>query len=342
MKEYRSKAFQTRIEVNLANISSSPEDEFQLHSAYYDTNTFDCELCGHTGCVYAFEVKNLETDRILRVGSECIHHFKSKGVDIDLAEGLMKRVMKATQKARGKLIKEVGKEEYDRLSKEEKRQKITEQYVIEQTKELLTDVARNKTILTEEQVQRILDLGLQDEYDKAKEKQEQQKNWEKANSILTSFEDYINELKKNWEDPDEKKIEDFKEEYSKYSRYHNSNMIDVYIKNYERQREIRKEYDWLFSYNGDNKIIQDIKNQLERRGSISKNQANYARSLMEKENNTNHSKIQEAFDYLYNHSIVNSFISSLKSQYDKKGFLSDKQEKALMKTYMKEKATLNP
>lgn len=342
MKEYKSKAFQTRIEVNLANISSSPEDEFQLHTAYYDTYTFDCELCGHTGCVYAFEVKNLETDKILKVGSECIHHFKGKGVDIDLAEGLMKRVMKATQKARSKLIKEMGNEEYKKLSKEEKRQKITEQYAREQTKELLTDVARNKAILTDDQVQRILDLGMQDEYEKAKEKQDEQKNWNLANKVLTSFEDYINELKKSWEIPNERMVEEFKEEYSKYSRYHNSNMIDVYLKNYERQREVRKEYDWLFSYSGSNSVVQDVKRQLERRGSISKSQASYASSLIEKESKTNHSKIQEAFDYLYNQSVVDGFISSLKSQYDKKGFLSEKQEKALIKTYMKKKATSNP
>lgn len=341
MKEYKSKAFQTRIEVNLANISSSPEDEFQLHTAYYDTNTFDCELCGHSGCVYAFEVKNLETNKILKVGSECIHHFEGKGVDINLAEGLMKRVMKATQKARNKLIKEMGNEEYKKLSKEEKRQKITEQYIIEQTKELLRDMAKNKTILTEEQVQHILDLGLEKEYEEAKEKRDRQENWEKSNKVLTSFEDYINELKKNWEEPDEDKVEDFRTEYSKYSRYHNSNMIDVYLKNYKRQLEVRDKYDWLFNYNGNNKTILDIKSQLERKGSISDRQANYAKSLMDKEQNTNHSKIQEAFDYLYNYSIVNSFISSLKSQYDKKGFLSEKQEKALMKTYMKKKATSN-
>jgi len=341
MKEYRSKAFQTRIEVNLANISSSPEDEFKLHTAYYDTNTFDCDLCGHKGCVYAFEVKNIETDKILKVGSECIHHFEGKGVDIDLAEGLMKRVMQVTQKARNKLIKEIGKEEYKKLSKDEKRQKITKQYIIEQTKELLTDVAKNKAILTEEQVQRILDLGLKDEYEEAKEKRDEQENWKKANAILTSFEDYIGELKKNWEEVDEERIEEFRNEYSKYSRYHNANMIDVYLKNYRRQLEVRDKYDWLFNYNGSNQTILDIKSQLERKGSVSDRQANYAQSLMQREKNTNHSKIQEAFDYFSDHSVVDRFISSLKNQYDKKGFLSEKQEKALIKIYTKKKATLN-
>jgi hypothetical protein len=63
-------------------------------------------------------------------------------------------------------------------------------------------------------------------------------------------------------------------------------------------------------------------------------------ALIQKENKANHSKIQEAFDYL-NQFALDGFISSLKSQYDKKGFISEKQEKALIKTYLKKKATSN-
>lgn len=174
MREYKSSRFQKRIELNLANISSSENDKFELVSAYYDQNLFDCELCGHRNCVYAFEVKNLETNKIIKVGSDCIHHWEDKGVDINLAAGLMRRVMNMTQNARNKLIKEMGKEEYKKLSKEEKREKITHQYMIEQAKQLLRDASRNKSVLSEEEIQHILSLGLEDEYLRVKNKIEKQ------------------------------------------------------------------------------------------------------------------------------------------------------------------------
>jgi hypothetical protein len=337
MKEYQSQSFKTRIEVNLANISSSPDDEFSLHSAYYDSNLFDCELCGHKGCVYAFEVKNLKTDKILKVGSECIHHFKDKGVDIDLAEGLMKRVMSATQSARSKLIANIGKEEYDSLSKEEKRKKITEQYMIEQTKELLKDVSRNKTILTEDQVQHILDLGLGDEYEKAKERAEKKQSFDKAMDVAQRFEDYINSLKQDWSEPDPEIVESYKKEYLQYSA--NTMTIDRYLKEYTQRRDSREKYRWLINYNGKNNTVKDIQNKFLRNGYISENQEKYARSLMYKEFNSNNSKLEEAFDFIFSQNIDNEFIRSLHRQYKRKGFLSEKQEKALMKTYLKKKVS---
>ena len=100
MKSYKSKKFVRKIEVNIANISAKPTDQFQLVKAYYDINLFDCELCGHKNVMYAYEVKNLETDKIIKCGSECVTHFANKGVDIDVAQGLMRRVTSASSKAR--------------------------------------------------------------------------------------------------------------------------------------------------------------------------------------------------------------------------------------------------
>src|SRR6056297_482218 len=120
-KQYRSETFASRIQMNLADISASPGDEFKLIAAYYDPMTFDCELCGHKNCMYAYEIQNIKTKNIIKVGSECVHHFKDKGVNIDLAEGLMKRVISATAKARKELIIHLGKEALQNLSDEKKR-----------------------------------------------------------------------------------------------------------------------------------------------------------------------------------------------------------------------------
>lgn len=338
MKDYKSNSFQTRIEVNLANISSSPEDEFQLHSAYYDKNLFDCELCGHKNCVYAYEVKNIKTEKILKVGSECIHHFEGKGVDIDLAEGLMKRVMKETQKARYKLIKEMGEEEYKNLSKEEKREMVTKQYIIEQAKQMLTDMSQNKTILSEEQVQHILDLGLEEEYSNAKDKQNKRNKFQESVKILNNFQDYLNQLRQDWSQPEDSVIEDFRTKYQNTSVYKNSNMVDVYLNGYIQQLENRKKYTWLLDYDGDSEVVKDIIKSLEKRGSLTVRQEKYVKSLIEKESNSNDDRLKEAFDFLFNNNHDDTFIRSLKRQYDMKGFLSDKQEKALMKNYYKKRS----
>lgn len=197
-KIYRSQAFVNRIQMNLANISASPDDEFSLVNAYYDPKMFDCDLCGHKNCMYAYEVKNNKTEQILKVGSECVHHFADKGVDINLAEALMKRVMSATNKARRELKlklgqeaweslsdeerKEIGWKRYDwvdergsdiykSLSKSEKRELIVNQFMIIQAKELLMSVSMNKHYLTEEEIQNIANLGLEVEMERAQNRQ---------------------------------------------------------------------------------------------------------------------------------------------------------------------------
>jgi hypothetical protein len=191
MKHYKSQSFVRKIEVNLANISVKPTDQFTLKAAYYDIDMFDCELCGHKNCMYAYEIENLETHEIMKVGSECVHHFEGKGVDINLAEGLMRRVMSASNKARRDLkmrlgqeafdalpdeekekfrwwqqrdeIERLGKEAYKALPKDEKRELVVREYLVLQTKDLLRDVAWGKSILEEEDVARIAELGLEEE-----------------------------------------------------------------------------------------------------------------------------------------------------------------------------------
>lgn len=338
MKDYRSSSFQKRIEASLANVSSSPEDEFRLVGAYYDTNMFDCQLCGHRNCVYAYEVENIETHRVLKVGSECIHHWKDKGVDIDLAEGLMQRVMKATQRARNKLIKEIGKEEYKKLSKEEKREKVTQQYMIEQVKDMLRDVAQNKSVLTEDEVKHILDLGLEEEYEEAKALSEKLKKRKELDRLFMEFTNYLDKLKKTWSKPDMEKIEEFRKVYEQYE---NSSILDVYLKNYQRQLEGREKYKWLYDYNGSNSAVQNIKKSLERNGSISPRQESYVKSLIDKEEKSNSDVLNRCFNFIFSHHFEDDFIKSLKRQYDDKGFLSEKQEKALMKIYNKKKHWTN-
>ncbi len=194
-REYKSQSFVNRIQLNLANVSANPGDEFTLINAYYDPAMFDCELCGHKGCMFAFEIQNTETKKTIKLGSECVHHFKDRGVNIDLAEALMKRVMSATNKSRRELVeklgdeawknlseeerkeigwkrfewkKEAGKKAYKSLDKEEKRVLVVNEFMIIQAKELLTQVAYNKHYLTEEEISKIISLGLEKEIEKAK------------------------------------------------------------------------------------------------------------------------------------------------------------------------------
>jgi len=166
-KEYKSSSFQTKIEISLANISSSPTDEFKLiKTSYYP---FNCELCGHQHCVYQFTIENLKTHRQLDVGSECIHHFQGRGVDIDLALGLLKRIRKTVLIARKEMRSDIDKESYEKFSIEDKRQLTIKYFMREQAKDLLRDVAINKAILSKQQINDILDLGLDKELERAQD-----------------------------------------------------------------------------------------------------------------------------------------------------------------------------
>ena len=198
-------SFQLKLAENLANISSAPGDEFKLISYEHDYNEFDCDLCGHKHCVRKYIIQNLETKVTMNVGSECINHFKGKGIDIDLAEGLMKRVERATSYSRKTAVLDLGHEIWDdlpleeklnlynnykedsvskyvptdvitklgkatfkALPKNEKDERTVKAYIIDQAKRLLVEATWYKThaLLTEEQIKDVVALGLNKELER--------------------------------------------------------------------------------------------------------------------------------------------------------------------------------
>lgn len=366
-KNYRSQAFVDRIEANLANISSNPNDEFKLVKAYYDITEFDCELCGHKHCVYAFEVENLKTHKHLKVGSECIHHFKGKGVDIDLAEGLMKRVIKATAQARKdvrddlaekawnemtkeekeaipfyqrkKFKEDLAKQEMKKLDKMTKRQMLVDAYMVVQAKELLSDVARNKHILSEDEIQDILDLGLEDDLERSRKSAERRANIEKGQKIENEVWEYIEKLRdQNYPDLDEKWVENKISEYEalKTSNY-GYNPVKQIINDYKLKREQMAEYAPIMTYKGTNEIVLNIKNSLTRWGRITDKQKEYAFNLIEREKNPpeEDTDFEIAMANLLLEQPDNEFFKSVASFYKDKGYVSPKQRKAIMKAYDK-------
>lgn len=59
-----------------------------LKEWFYYNNTHDleypsedCELCGHQGICFQFEIQNIETKNTLLIGSECIKRFLIRAVD---------------------------------------------------------------------------------------------------------------------------------------------------------------------------------------------------------------------------------------------------------------------
>lgn len=153
---YISKGFQDRIEISLADISRSPEDKFSVVGIKYIPATFKCELCGHSPCLYAFSVKNLETDIIIDVGSECIKHFKDKSCNIDVASGLRKRIKSVTRKMRRYMKKNVETTEYKEMDKEIKRELVLKLFMKHQAMEALRGDSKKRTLLSKEDVLAIL------------------------------------------------------------------------------------------------------------------------------------------------------------------------------------------
>lgn len=365
MKNYKSQSFVRKIEVNLANVSSKPTDEFQLVKAYYDIDAFDCELCDHKNCMYAFEVKNLQTGSILKVGSECIHHFEDKGVDINLAEGLMRRVMSASNKARrdlkrrlgeeawealseeerssvkwyeqSKFIDELGKQAYKELDKDVKREMVLNEFLTLQTKELLANVARNKSILSEEDVELILELGMEDEMQEAVNRRDaivtHQKIREKENQLLK----YIREAPVL----DQNKLDEMRGEILAIDPEANMNWSTFAYEARKREDDmkskLRAEYSWLIDYDGPNYIVHDIKSYLLSHGQISPKQHNLAYNIIEAETEPKDDDFDKHIEELRING--NKFINSVYEQYKKKGFVSEKQRTAIEKLYEKRKET---
>lgn len=360
MKYYRSQSFLNRIQINLAEISSDPNDEFSLHTAYYDPAGFDCELCDHRNCMYAYEVKNLKTDKILKVGSECIHHFKDKGVDIDLAEGLMKRVMSATNKARRDLqfklgenvyktlseeergplwnktekIRELGKQEYKNLSKEEKRELIVNEFMIVQAKELLLQTGRNKHILSEKEIETIINLGLGERLEQVKKQQDVSKVKKVLNDIQDEYYDYIQNL--NGEYPDTTYTSLVENKWNAANTDGN-NQLNPIVRMYEKyisDLNLKKEYDWLLNYSGSNNFVNDVKSTFIRYKSISKNQKEHAQRIVAMESGIKDQEFEDQINWLMQNK-PNSFVKSVHDFYKLKGFVSDKQKASIKKLYNK-------
>jgi len=308
MKIYKSQSFIHKIEVNLANISVNPDDEFQLVKAYYDIHGFDCELCGHKDCAYAFEVKNLKTNTIIKVGSECIDHFSGRGVDINLAEGLMKRVMSASNKARRDLkrrlgeeawnklptderkvvrswqqrefIDKLGAEAYKNIPADEKRELVLTEFITLQTKELLTDVAHNKSILSDEDIQVIMQLGLESEMNRALTTAETARRYKQIKDIENKFSQYIRTDDFS-EDVARSMIQDIKNIDSKYSLAWLENNISNVISRRQNLIALHEKYGWLLDYQGHDATIISIKHYLSTYGYISQRQEESAHNLID-------------------------------------------------------------
>ena len=210
-----------KIALNLANISTSPNDEFSMITASMSYGEFQCELCGQKHCVKEFVVKNNSTGKVMSVGSECIERFKDKGVDIDLAEGLMKRVTSASNKARRDLKQRLGQDAWKALPEEEKkkivyreqkdfidnlgvlayknmdadekRELVVAEFLTLQAKELLTGYAAGKAILTEDDVKLIMELGMEDKMTQAQKTHEANRKRLQIQAMNTNLTKFVRE-----------------------------------------------------------------------------------------------------------------------------------------------------
>ncbi len=138
----------------MANISKSPGDKFSIVGIKYIPSTFKCELCGHHPCLYAFSVKNIDTNEVIDVGSECVKHFKGE-CDVDVAEGLKKRIKSVTRKMR-RYMKKVAGDYYKEIDRGKKRELTVKLFLEHQTKEMLRNEHGKKVRLSREDVLRIL------------------------------------------------------------------------------------------------------------------------------------------------------------------------------------------
>lgn len=322
-KEYKSEAFQDRIEVNLANISSSPHDEFRLVKTSYQH--FDCELCGHKHCMYQFTIENNQTGKQLNVGSECISHFKNSGIDIDLAMGLLKRIQKTVLSARKLMREEIPKDEYKKLPNPEKRDLTIRYFMKQQAKELLADVARNKAILTQEQINSILDLDMEAELKKAGELRQNRIRLDEAHKLEREFSGVLNDARKNsFKEIPEDVIESFEKKWSELYPYeYGVNPIPAMISRYNTQRKHAAKFGWLASYSGANKTLKDIRKNLLKYGNLTYRQEEYARNLLRQE---------EVLQFVGQNK-SSSFVDSVLRQYNNRGFVSRKQYDAMYRIY---------
>lgn len=366
-KYYINKGFEEKIQISLAEISSSPNDEFKLVETGYEPWEFQCELCDHQHCMYYFVVLNLKTNKKMKVGSECINHFAGKGVDIDLATGLMKRVMKATTHARKELVTKFGKEAWKALSEEEQKavkwyerdkfidklgrealkklpreekSKLTvNAFMTFQAEEILMNVSNNKHILSEEEIEKIISLGMSDKLEKAKESQQEEIRRENFRKLTDEIWDYFNHLNENLdEELDNVKVEEYKSKYNELrGQYDREDYIETFIKRLEETKAEKEKYNWLLNYSGNNDIVHSIISYLKRYGTISYKQEECAKNIIERESNPN------TQDYEFEHAISillkkepnNSFFNSINNFYERNGYVTPKQRRAIIRSYKK-------
>ena len=357
---YKKDGFAARIQLNLANISASPTDEFQLVNTYYNPRGFKCELCGHDHCLYAFTVKNIKTTIDMTVGSECIHHFKDKGVNIDLAEGLLKRVMKATAEARNLLREELGRKAFELLpasekalikawkvpekieelgkaalksmSLKEKAEATVQAYMVVQAIELLADVSRNKHTLTKEEVENIVSLGLEDKMTKAQERAEKNAIWGDYITFHKDFNEYIGSIRPNSMDPARKQ-----EFYNRFQKFIDSHLegsmqkLDTMVATYENEIA---QFGWLTACQIKDPVLDSIKGYLTKYHTLTDRQVNLAKQIIDKA--TSGPKADEEFETAINWLCENcpsDFVTSVKNFYSQKHFVSPKQRYMIMKLY---------
>jgi hypothetical protein len=363
---YKKTGFAKRIEASLASISSKPGDKFKLVRAYYEIGEFDCELCGKKHCCYCFEVQNLETNIIIKVGSECIHHFKDKGVNIDLAEGLMDRVMKASLKARKELKDKLGKEAWDKLSEEErkaipwhqrnlkikelsdaaykamdndvKRELVTREYLILQAKELLVNVSYNKSILSEEEIENLANLGLEAEMERAmthgaemKARQEaaaklQKEREDMEAKVAPMVQQFLAQVNALDFVTAEASLAAMKTAFPTKNFYQEFSALET--KKFEvRRAEAAKKFSWLTDYTGANETVLDIKKYFNRYGEISARQEEFAKKLISNENAPKVEKPKADYSWLTGYAGENPIVINIKEFFNDKGFISAKQDK---------------
>jgi len=187
---YISQGYQDRIEVSLGNISRKPEDKFAIVGIKYIPKSFKCELCGHEPCLYAYSIKNLETDIIIDVGSECVKHFRDKGCNIDVATGLRKRIKSVTRKMRRYMKNTLEEDDYKTLTPEKRRELTVRLFMKHQAIEALKEGTGKKALLDKEDILRVIDDCPEIAPRERKSKQKMtsdEKALKKAEKKLTSF-----------------------------------------------------------------------------------------------------------------------------------------------------------
>lgn len=364
-KVYKKDGFSARIELNLAEISSSPDDEFSLVKTFYVPSGFICELCGHKNCLYAFTIKNNKTQIEMTVGSECIHHFKDKGIDIDLAEGLMKRVMKATAEARDMLrndlgkeawealpaeekalikswkvsakIEELGKEAMKKLSIAEKAQKTVEAYMVVQAIELLGDVGRNKHTLSREEIENIVALGLEDKLAAAQKRAKDYAEYDESISINRQVSKYLSSLYASKTLLDHSIIDPLinrAEILASNGRFsHVLSNIQHSIASYESYYNQINQFAWLQNCKIDNPVIHSLKAYLNKYNKLSDAQVELGKKII---NGQNEKKSDPEFEGAIKWLLENDksdFVESVNSFYSTRNFVSPKQRYMIIKLY---------